>query len=114
MQLPNASLAKVEREKITEYLLNPDHPDNGGKAAFFTAGGYRRDDWQALATSLRKLAITYFVTQSIESGHGKKYIVDGSIETPIGKSPTLRTIWIIDSGETIPRLVTAYPRKEGQ
>ncbi|MEJ7712567.1 MAG: DUF6883 domain-containing protein [Pyrinomonadaceae bacterium] len=35
MMLPNAHLALVERGKITEYLLNPAHPDNGGKAPFF-------------------------------------------------------------------------------
>jgi len=77
MQLPNAGIAVVRKEKITEYLLNSDHPDNGGKAVFFLAGGYHRDDWQALADSFRKLAINYFVTQSMESAHGKKYIVDG-------------------------------------
>jgi hypothetical protein len=112
MKLPNAGLAKVEREKITEYLLNADHPDNGGKAAFFMAGGYRRDDWHALARSFRRIAITYLVTHSIESVHGKKYIIDGAIETPTGKSPTVRTIWFLDSGETIPRFVTAYPQRK--
>jgi len=37
MRLPNAHFAVVDREKITEYLLNSEHPDNGGKAAFFIA-----------------------------------------------------------------------------
>ena len=32
MKLPNAENAVVEREKIADYLLNPAHPDNGGKA----------------------------------------------------------------------------------
>ena len=39
VKLPNIVLAVVEREKITEYLLNPAHPDNGGKAAFFQIQG---------------------------------------------------------------------------
>ena len=30
----------VEEEKITEYLLNSAHPDNGGKAAFFQKLGF--------------------------------------------------------------------------
>ena len=34
MKLPNAHLAIVQQEKVKEYLLNPAHPDNGGKAAF--------------------------------------------------------------------------------
>lgn len=112
MKLPNADLVKVEQKKITEYLLNPDHPDNGGKADFFVALGFRRDDWEPLAGSFRRLAMAYSVTRSMESAHGKKYIVDGAIETPTGKSPMVRTIWFIDSGETIPRLVTAYPQRK--
>jgi hypothetical protein len=111
MKLPNADLVKVEREKIAEYLLNREHPDNGGKADFFIALGFRRDDWELLAGSFRRLAITYSVSQSMESVHGMKYIIDGAIETPTGKTPMVRTIWFIDSGETIPRLVTAYPQE---
>jgi hypothetical protein len=112
MKIPNASLAKVERKKITEYLLNIEHPDNGGRAEFFFALGFRRDDWEPLAGSFRRLARAYTVTRSIESVHGMKYIIEGAIETPIGKSPMVRTIWFIDSGETIPRLVTAYPQRK--
>lgn len=40
MMLPNAHLAVVERLKMTGYLLNPAHPDNGGKAPFFRALGF--------------------------------------------------------------------------
>ena len=53
MRLPNADLADVDRAKITEYLLNPEHPDNGGKAAFFVAREFSRSDWEALANALR-------------------------------------------------------------
>ena len=112
MKLPNASLALVERSKITEYLLNREHPDNGGKADFFIALGFHPNDWEVLATALRKLAMNSPVSQSMESPHGKKYIVDGEIETTVGKTPMVRTVWIIDTGETAPRLVTAYPYEE--
>ena len=57
MKLPNAERAVVEREKIADYLLNPEHPDNGGKAAFFLALGYNRDDWPSLPAALRRLAV---------------------------------------------------------
>jgi len=49
MKLPSAHLALVDPEKIVDYLLNPAHPDNGGKAAFFVALGFSRDQWQPLA-----------------------------------------------------------------
>ena len=32
MKLPNANQSAVGREKIADYLLNPGHPDNGGKS----------------------------------------------------------------------------------
>ena len=112
MKLPNAKLALVERQKIKEYLLNREHPDNGGKADFFIELGFSTEAWETLAEALRRLAIISVISKCMESPHGKKYIVDGEIETPAGKAPTVRTIWIVDHGETIARLVTAYPHEE--
>ena len=112
MKLPHAESAVVEREKITEYLLNPTHPDNGGKAAFFLSFGFRREDWPSLATAFRRLAESVEVRSSVDSPHGQKYIIDGSIETPGGKTPLVRTVWIVDAGQDTPRLVTAYPQEE--
>jgi hypothetical protein len=112
MNLPNATIALVERQKITEYLLNREHPDNGGKADFFIALGFSVNEWETLAEALGSMALSAQVTQSIESLHGKKYIVDGEIKTPIGKARIVRTVWIVDRGERSPRLVTAYPHEE--
>src|SRR5918912_3454022 len=99
MTLPNAHLALVERGKIVDYLLNPAHPDNGGKATFFIALGFRREDWETLAAALRQLAKSFTVSQNMETIHGKKYIIDGAIETPVGKTPVVRTVWLIDRVE---------------
>jgi hypothetical protein len=112
LKLPNAHLALIERAKIVEYLLNPAHPDNGGKAPFFMALGFKTEDWETLAAALRRLGLTSTVSQNMETVHGKKYIIDDTIETPSGKSPVVRTVWIIDRGEDAPRLVTAYPHEE--
>ena len=112
MRLPNAERAVVEREKIADYLPNPAHPDSGGKAALFLALGYKRDDWPSLAAALRRLVVTTEVAKSIETAHGIKYVLDGGMETPGGKTPVVRKIWIVDRGLDRPRLVTAYPREE--
>jgi hypothetical protein len=48
----------------------------------------------------------------MESSHGTKYIVDGEIVSPVGKNPVVRTVWIVDHGQTIARLVTAYPHEK--
>lgn len=107
MKLPNSHLAIIEREKICEYLLSAAHPDNGGKASFFFVLGFSRAEWLTLANALRKLAQENEVGIGMESSHGIKYIVDGALITPLGKSPTVRTVWIVDKGSENPRLVTA-------
>jgi len=112
MKLSNGEHAVVEQAKIVDYLLNAAHPDNGGKAAFFLSHGFRQDDWDTLAAALRRLAISVEVEKSVESPHGHKYIATGPLEAPSGKSPSVRTVWIVDAGEDAPRLVTAYPRDE--
>ena len=112
MKLPNVDLAAVDAVKVVDYILNPAHPDNGGKARFFLDLGFRRDEWEPLASALGKVAQSNPVSKSVASPHGRKYIIDGRIETPGGKTPLVRTVWIVDLGFDVPRLVTAYPREE--
>ncbi len=33
----------------------------------------------------------------------------GEIETPAGRAVMIRTVWIVDRGQSSPRLVTGYP-----
>src|ERR1035437_6113451 len=56
MKLPNPDKLVIERGKIADYLLNPAHPDNGGKAEFFGKLGFRRKEWEILAAAFRGLA----------------------------------------------------------
>ena len=111
MNLPNGEHAVIQADKLRDYLLDVAHPDGFGKAAFFTAMGFQREAWETLADALRKIARNSHVTKSMTSMHGQKYIVDGVLRTPIGQSIIVRTIWIVDKGETRPRLVTAYPQE---
>ena len=112
MKLPNTSNAVAEREKIADYLLNSAHPDNCGKAEFFERLGFRPDRWTLLAEALLALAQRADVARDIQSPHGRKYVIIGQIETPAGKPAKVRTIWIVDKGLAVARLVTAYPHKE--
>jgi len=109
VNLPNSQSVVIEQEKLIGYLLNRAHPDNGGKAAFFLALGFTPEKWRVMAVALRHLADQFPVTNSIASVHGHKYVVDGQIEAPVGKTAKIRTIWIVDRGLENPRLVTAYP-----
>ncbi len=109
MRLPNAAQARVDREKVTEYLLSPSHPDGKSKAVFFAQFGFSRRNWEILAKSLQNHAGTHPVVGSVESAYGTRHTVDGPIESPDGRNPVIRTVWIIEKGSTVPRLVTAHP-----
>ena len=64
--VPSAIVARVDRQKINEYLLNREHPDNGGKAEFFIGLGFTSENWETLADALRSLAVNF----SRDSKHG--------------------------------------------
>src|SRR5262245_5908994 len=109
MNLPNADDVEIAKEKITHYLLNPLHPDGAGKAAFYTGMGFKVEGWDVLAAAFQQLAASCPIAKEVNSPHGTKYVVDGTLTTPCGKTPVVRTVWIIDHGAETPRLVTAYP-----
>jgi hypothetical protein len=112
MRLPRADVAIVDKVKIIEYLLNPKHADGAPKANFFENLGFRVEAWQELASALKEVAQICPVEQIVESVHGRKYIIEGEITSPAGKTAYVRTVWIVDAGSDLPRLVTAYPCKQ--
>ena len=112
MNLPNKDQIVIEREKVRDYLLSPSHPTGKGKAEFFIAMGFQREGWEALADALRQVARDRPVTKSMTSPHGQKYIVDGTLATPNGQRPLIRTVWVVDTGRQTTRLVTAYPLEQ--
>lgn len=114
VKLRHAHLAVVERHKVVDYLLNPAHPDNGGKAQFFESLGFSAGVPALLIDALRAVAEKGEVVERVESSHGEKYVVDGLVlsQTDSSQGRMVRTIWIVDRGLEAPRLVTAYPGKE--
>ena len=109
MKLPYAAKARVDRKKIVEYLLSSSHPDESSKARFFSRFGFRVDEWEVLARALRKHGRVHGVSVSVESVHGTRHGVDGPLETPDGRNPKVRTVWILNRRSRAPRLITAHP-----
>jgi hypothetical protein len=109
MKLPNASAAVVPREKITGYLLSTTHRDGRHKAAFFLSFGFTARAWQILAAALATHAADHPVTKSEETPFGTRYVVEGTMQTPGGRTPSLRSVWFLEDNEGSPRFVTAYP-----
>ncbi len=64
VKLPNASKALVERRKLTDYLLDFDHPEGAGKAEFFSRFGLTAPKWQVLAKALRTHARSHDVSST--------------------------------------------------
>lgn len=109
MKLPYADQLCVDREKITDYLLSTSHPDGASKAVFFSSYGFRSENWEVFAEALRKHGKSHPVVKVVDSSYGSRYSVEGEIETPDGRNPEIRTVWILERESTAPRLVTAYP-----
>jgi hypothetical protein len=109
--LPNAHAAFVADAKVRDYLLNPQHPGNGGKATYFTSFGFSLGDWPKLADALRQHAIShaYSVTRFRPNSYGMRYEIRGPLESPDHSNPYVWSIWVIDPSNGNPRLVTAYP-----
>lgn len=109
-QLPNCQEANVPLKKLAAYLLASDHPQNKGKAKFYSQIGYSTINLEQLAKELLSLACSGELQQSSpHPPHGNQYVVVGEIAAPNGRSYKIKSVWIIETGTTIPRLVTAYP-----
>ncbi len=109
MQLPNRSKAYIPLQKLTTYLLSETHAIGKSKAKFFRALGFNETNVRLLEQEFLQIAVTADIIDTVSTPHGAKYILDGLLQTPVGSSVKVRTVWIIEMDEDSPRFVTAYP-----
>ena len=109
MRLPNPEQLQIDHEKIVDYLLSPTHPDGQAKAEFFRRFGFRREQWEVFAKALCAHGVSHPITKTVESPHGTRYSVDGEIESPDGRNPRVRSVWMQETDSHSPRLITAHP-----
>ena len=109
MKLPNVDGAVVSEAKITGYLLSPTHRDGRHKAAFFLGFGFTADAWQTPAAALLRHAAGHEVAKGEGTPFGTRYVVEGTIDTPYGKTPSIRSVSFLETSQDVPRFVTAYP-----
>jgi hypothetical protein len=111
LRLPNWENAYIQPQKLTGYLLSETHEVGRSKARLLRAFGFNDSNVDMLEEELLKIVHTQDVIEVLTTSHGTKYVIDGEIKTPLERTLKLRTVWIIDTGETEPRFVTARPLK---
>ena len=108
MKLPNPNRAIVERKKLTDYCLNPNHPDGRHKARVFeSALGLNLNNVEILETALLESVKQYNAVEDKQNRYGKKYIIDFPLVNN-SKQATIHSVWIVKNSENFPRLVTCY------
>jgi hypothetical protein len=109
MKLPENLNIIIPERKLTDYLLSETHAVGKAKAKYFRALGYGDENVGLLKESLVRIASANEVSEAISTTFGAKYVIDGIIVSPNGVTARIRTVWILETGETHLSFVTAYP-----
>jgi hypothetical protein len=109
VKLPNRENAYIPPAKLTGYLLSESHAVGKAKAGFFRLIGFDGTQVNTLEQGLLAIARSEEVREVLPSPHGTKYVVEGALETPMGRRIQMRTVWIVEFDQERPRFVTAYP-----
>jgi len=108
MRMPNGELAVVTDEKLFGFLVNAAHDEQSGHAVLFARLlGIDTGNAELLRKALLDAAATGDATLGKPSPYGQKYEIRFPMTGPRG-SFTILSIWMIPSGGTTPRLVTAF------
>ncbi|MDR3793274.1 MAG: hypothetical protein P4L03_07830 [Terracidiphilus sp.] len=108
MKLPNGESAVVDIRKLRDYCLSPIHPRGKHKARVFEyVLGMTEDDSIALAEALQHVVAEADAEPGVSDFYGNRYIIDFDLEHE-GRMATIRSCWIVLTGETAPRFVTCY------
>jgi hypothetical protein len=109
VKLPRAAEAIIPVSKIRDYLLSSSHPVGRGKFSFFVGLGFTQGRWEVLAEAVRLHAAITEVRSVESTPFGERFVLEGNLRAPDGREAPIRAVWFIETGEEIPRFVTAYP-----
>jgi hypothetical protein len=108
MKMPNGERAVVDIAKIRDYCLSPTHLRGRHKARVFAkALGLTQENSQQLANALGRAAGAEEAERAYTDMYGARYIVDFDMQGPCGVK-RVRSVWIVLTGEDIPRFLTCY------
>ncbi|RMF82555.1 MAG: hypothetical protein D6737_01435 [Chloroflexi bacterium] len=108
MRLPGCQDAIVDIRKLSEYCLNPDHPQGKYKAYVFEAVlGVTITDAEALREKLLQIVCDESAIEGEHDKYGRRYVIDFELEWTKGAA-IIRSAWIIRRDENFPRLTSCY------
>jgi len=108
MKLPWGDRAIVDERKIVDYCLNEEHDDGKHKARLFhDLLGISLDNAGLLLDALKDAAAAGEAVLGKLDRYGQRYVIDFALQGP-GGTRTVRSAWIVLSGERFPRLVSCY------
>jgi hypothetical protein len=107
-RLPHGDQAILDMRKIEDYCLNPSHPRGRHEARVFReALDLQRSDAAWLRGTLLEVAHSAEAFQDGEDAWGTHWRLDANVRRQ-GKSAVVRTIWIVRTGESVPRFVACW------
>ncbi len=107
-KLPNPENALVEMRKLRDYCLSPKHPRGGHKAGVFASAlGLTAEDSEELRDALFSAAVSDEAVLAEEDEYGQRYMLGFEMNTEAG-SATVRSGWIVRSGEDFPRFTSCW------
>jgi hypothetical protein len=107
MKMPGGDAAFVDRQKLTGYCLNSEHPRGKHKARVFATLGFTAENADELRTALLRAAATADAQPAESDQFGKRYVVEFEIKGPRGVG-IVRSTWIVRRGENAPRLTSCF------
>jgi hypothetical protein len=107
MKMPGGHAAIVDRQKLTGYCLNAEHPRGKHKARVFAVLGLSTENADELRAALLAAAATVDAQQAASDRFGDRYVIEFEIRGPRG-SGIVRSMWIVRRSESAPRLTTCF------
>jgi hypothetical protein len=106
--LRNADVAVIAPEKLTRYCLDMRSKRGHHKARVFKAAlGFDLSNYVDLLKQLREGVMIHEARLVGKTDHGELWQVDMPVTGPAGTA-SVRTGWIYEEGNDVPRLTTAF------
>lgn len=104
--LPNHNNAVIDLNKLENYCLDINHPIGKHKAKVLqSALSLNHNDAKIFADLIIRNLYLNEAVKGKGDEYGQRYFVDMKISN-FGKEAIIRTAWIVEHGEDIPRLIT--------